>query len=297
MNLPVKVTRTAGRAGLLLKKHAPDILFGLGITGVIGAGVMLAQAARKHDATKAGVQNLLSDHVGAANDLLEENEITDVQYKQYIGRAYIYAAGDWVKLYGPAIGLYAVSIVGLIIGHRQTKQRMASAVAAYTLMERSYSQYRQRVIEKLGEEQDDEFRHGTGEKHSITVTDADGKKKKVNYKVHRDASDYVALFDEYSMQWRNEAQMNMYFLKSQQAYLNNLLIARGHVFLNEVWDCLGIPRTKAGAIVGWVKNEQNGGDSVIDLGIYSTKNAGFINGYENACWIDPNVDGVIYDLL
>ena len=49
---------------------------------------------------------------------------------------------------------------------------------------------------------------------------------------------------------------NMYFkffIKSQQAYFNDLLKVRGHVFLNEVLDNFGLKRTGLGAVSGWTK--------------------------------------------
>jgi hypothetical protein len=89
----------------------------------------------------------------------------------------------------------------------------------------------------------------------------------------------------------------MMFLRAQQTYFNNILISRGHVFLNEVYDALGIDRTEAGAIVGWVIG---GGDNKIDFGIFDGENPrtrAFVNGYEHSILLDFNVDGVIYDLF
>lgn len=296
MQVPVKVTQVAGRAGLLLRKAAPDILFGLGISGLIGAAVLAAKAGREHDQ----LQELNDVHISETTEILSSEvsaqRISETEYKKELGLVYIQSGARWIKLYGPAIGLATASIISLVVGHRQTKQRMASAIAAYTLIERSYAQYRQRVIEKLGQDKDDEFRFGEPETHSYDIVDVDGKKKKQKYRVYRDVSDYVAFFDEFSLYYRSDAPMNMYFLKTQQAHLNDLLQSQGHVFLNEVWDRLGIPRTKAGAVVGWVKNSETG-DGIINLGLYSDRNTAFVNGHETACLIDPNVDGVIYDLL
>ena len=91
------------------------------------------------------------------------------------------------------------------------------------------------------------------------------------------------------------------FLRRQQDAANEILQARKHLFLNEVYDMLGIPRTKAGQIVGWVYNEKNpNGDNYVDFGIYNTNrepNRNFVNGYEPTILLDFNVDGPIYDLI
>jgi hypothetical protein len=76
-----------------------------------------------------------------------------------------------------------------------------------------------------------------------------------------------------------------------------MLHARGHAFLNEVYDWLGIPRSKAGSVVGWVLSKQS--DNFIDFGIFddNDETRAFVNGREGSVLLDFNVDGVIFDKL
>jgi hypothetical protein len=63
---------------------------------------------------------------------------------------------------------------------------------------------------------------------------------------------------------------------------------------------LGIPRTSAGQIVGWIYNEKNPvGDNFVDFGIYRGSESArrFVNGEERTILLDFNVDGPIYNLL
>ena len=109
---------------------------------------------------------------------------------------------------------------------------------------------------------------------------------------------YARFFDELSSSWNPEPEYNNLFLRCQQNYVNDLLNARGHVFLNEVYDRLGIPRSKAGAVVGWTLHGE--GDGYIDFGIFDgwkPKAREFVNGHEGAILLDFNVDGIIYDKL
>ena len=79
--------------------------------------------------------------------------------------------------------------------------------------------------------------------------------------------------------------------------LNRTLQTRGHVFLNEVYDVLDIPRTRAGAQVGWILGH---GDDFIDFGIFDLHNESkraFVNGYERSILLDFNVTGSIIDLI
>lgn len=107
-------------------------------------------------------------------------------------------------------------------------------------------------------------------------------------------SQYARIFDDSCVGWTKDPEYNMHFLKSQQDYCNDKLKAKGHLFLNEVYDILGIPRTKAGAVVGWVYDEKNPiGDNFVDFGLFDTndeRNSDFINGYKNTAILDFNVD-------
>jgi hypothetical protein len=90
------------------------------------------------------------------------------------------------------------------------------------------------------------------------------------------------------------------FLLDQQRYANDLLKSKGRVVLNEIYDMLGAPRTKAGMVVGWIYDEKHPtGDNYIDFGIFdsnreATRN--FVNGYERTILLDFNVDGNIFEL-
>ena len=111
-------------------------------------------------------------------------------------------------------------------------------------------------------------------------------------------SPYARFFDESSTQWSHNPEYNLMFLNAQQNYANDKLHAVGHLFLNEVYEMLGLPHTKAGSVVGWVMNK--GGDNCVDFGIYDLHNQikrAFVNGFEPSILLDFNVDGVIYDLI
>ena len=109
---------------------------------------------------------------------------------------------------------------------------------------------------------------------------------------------YAKWFNEKCPAWTNYSEFNREFLKQQQFHANELLKRRGYVFLNEVYDMLGIPRTKAGQVVGWVYDMTNPmGDNYIDFDIFSQRNEDFVNGYENSVLLDFNVDGMILDRI
>ena len=71
--------------------------------------------------------------------------------------------------------------------------------------------------------------------------------------------------------------------------------------MNDVYDMLGFPKTKAGQIVGWVYDENdNTRDNFVDFGftnINKEKCRDFVNGYERNVILDFNVDGNILDMI
>jgi hypothetical protein len=103
-----------------------------------------------------------------------------------------------------------------------------------------------------------------------------------------------------SSSWNPEPEYNLIFLQCQQNWANDQLRTRGHVFLNEVYDMLGLERSKAGAVVGWVFTKDGSTDNFIDFGVFNGEtqiSRDFVNGHEGAILLDFNVDGVIYDKI
>lgn len=109
-------------------------------------------------------------------------------------------------------------------------------------------------------------------------------------------SQYARFFNESCAAWTKDSECNLMFLRLQQEYANRLLKERGYIFLNEIYDLLGIPRTKAGQVVGWVYNKENPvGDNCVDFDVFSQRNEDFVNGLERSALLDFNVDGMILD--
>ena len=191
-----------------------------------------------------------------------------------------------------------LSIYALTNSHNILTKRNVALTAAYGALEKGFNEYRARVVDKYGEDEDRNLRYGTQE---VEIVDPETKKKKTVTRVGPDdPSIYARFFDPFSTSWNKEPEYNLFFLKCQQNYANDLLRSRGHVFLNEVYDMLGIPRSKAGAVVGWVLSENGETDNFVNFGVFDGRTdvaRDFVNGLEGAILLDFNVDGVIYDKL
>ena len=290
--VPGAISKALARNTLLVQKNSPGLLLGAGIVGMVGSTVLACRATLKMDEVMEESKKKLD-----TAKTLEHEDYSEKDRQRDISLIYFQTGVKIVKLYGPAIIVGGLSIAALTKSHNILTRRNAALTAAYAALERGFKEYRARVIEKYGEEQDQEFRYGT---EQVEIEDEKGRKKIVKRAASGDPSIYARFFDDGSPSWSKDPEVNRIFLQCQQNYCNDLLVARGHIFLNEVYDMLGIPRSKAGSIVGWVLSKNGETDNFVNFGIFDgTKEVirDFVNGHEGAILLDFNVDGVIYDKI
>ena len=319
-----KATRVFNKVTLKLKKHSPEILVVSGVVGTVTSAVIACKATTKvHDIVESSKEDIHNLHLVAAaaglremEDPTEEDkakielfasrqdvkEYSKEDLKKDTTIIYAQTAMKFVKLYGPAVILGALSITGILAGHNITRKRNLALAAAYATVDKSFKEYRGRVIERFGEELDKELKYNIKSKEiEEVVTDEKGKETTVKNTIDvvdpNEISDYARFFDDGCIGWEKDAEHNLFFLKQQQNWANERLQKRGYLFLNEVYEMLGIPATRAGQQVGWIydKNDPNK-DNFVDFGIYDTNrpsNRDFVNGYERTILLDFNVDGNI----
>lgn len=297
MKVPAGITDKFGRPMLKLKKISPQIMFGAGVVGVLGAGVLACRATLKLDETlekdtdrQIKIQKLTHDEAeGYEKD----------KYDRHMAQAKARLIIDMAKLYAPAVGLAIVS-VGLLTGsHVTLNRRNAAGAAAYATLDQAYRQFQSRVEEKYGADEAEQLRHGVTSVEESVVDDS-GKIKKVKHVRTNGLSPYAQCFEESNANWTPSATNNWFFLNAQERYWNDRLQGRGHVFLNEVLDSLGLQRTPAGQVVGWLAGE-SGRDGYISFGIFENERServrDFMTGAEDSIWLDFNVDGIIFEMI
>ena len=282
------VTRSIGRRSLIIKKNSPNIFFAAGIVGVVTSTVLACRATLKLSDTLDDIQK----EVAVVKDIEVGPEYSEQTHRKDMIYVYSKASYKVARLYGPAVVVGGVSIAALTGSHIQLTRRNAALTAAYAIVEEAFREYRDRVKTVVGEDRELDIYRGT---HTETVKNELGQKEEQRSFDPNKRSMYSRIFDEYSDMWKKDAEHNRIFIQCQQNFANNLLQSRGHVFLNEVYDMLGLDRSKAGAVVGWVLNSD--GDNYVDFGIFEAYNAKFVNGWERSVILDFNVDGVIYDKI
>ena len=298
------VTRTVNRVGFKFKKHSPEVLIVAGTIGVVASAVMACKAT-----TKAGkIKEEMNEEMDKIHEVAEAHreDYTEEDLKKDTTIVYTQTAVKYVKLYAPSVALVVVSLTCILASNGILRKRNIALAAAYTAVDKGFKEYRGRVVERFGTELDKELRYNIKAKEfEEPVVDEKGKEKikkeTVSVADPNLYSDYARFFDDGCLGWSKDAEYNLTFLKQQQNYANDLLKKKGHLFLNEVYDMLGIPRTRAGQVVGWIYDEKHPiGDNFVDFGIYDMnreKVRDFVNGYERVILLDFNVDGNILDLI
>lgn len=295
------VNGVTSKAVMKLKKHSPEILVVAGIAGTVVSAVLACKATTKVaeilDETKGTLDTI---HEGMETGAINGQEYTNEDGKKDTVVVYAQTGMKLAKLYGPAIILGTLSITSILASNNILRKRNVALGAAYAAIDKSFKEYRGRVIERFGEQVDTELKYGIKAKkfEEIEVDPETGKEKKVKKTVMvadpNLQSDYAVYFDSKSRNYETNPDYNRMFLKAQQAFANDKLQTRGHLFLNEVLDDLDLPRTPAGQIVGWTKD---GPDGYVNFRIVEVERETEDGRHEPALLLDFNVEGNIWERM
>ena len=289
------------KVGMKIKKDSPEILIVAGIAGTVVSAVLACKATTKvGEILEETKETLNTIHEGMESGEIKGHEYTKDDGKKDMVIVYSKTALNLAKLYGPSLILGALSITSILASNNILRKRNVAIGAAYAAIDQSFKDYRNRVIDRFGEQVDNELKYGIKAKKldSIEVDTDTGKEKKVKKTVMVTdpnlKSDYAIYFDSKSRNYENNPDYNRMFLRAQQNYANDKLQTRGHLFLNEVLDDLDLPRTKAGQIVGWTKD---GPDGYVNFHIMDVEREMEDGRYEPAILLDFNVEGNIWDKI
>ena len=310
--MKIEIKKMINKVKFNVVKHSPEILMGIGIAGVVTSTVLACRSTLK-------VKDILEDKETNMNNVKEvlaegREDYTEEDARKDKTIIMTTTAIRIMKLYAPSVIIGAGAIACLLESHNVMRNRNAGLAAALAATTESFKQYRERVTAKYGDEVDKEMRYGIKKEKK----EKDGKKTKEDIVVgcdEKELSGYARYFNESNINWTDDPQFNMMFLRQNQNWANDKLISQGYLYLNDVYDALGFPKTKAGQVVGWVYDPKNNerGDNYVDFGIYDLNVRGyrdemandtiaeerqdFINGYRNSILLDCNVDGNIWETM
>lgn len=305
-----KGTKYISKARILCKKHAPEILLVTGTIVIVTSAVHACkQTIKAHDILEKANSDL--EDVEKAIEVSNPEDYTDKDARNDRRRVYGRTFLELTKCYGPSVIGGLIGFGMIFGGHKILRGRNIALTAAYSGLLARYKDYQKKVVEKLGADEEFKLRSGV-EDRVASIIDEDGneiEEAQVKYIPDNGSahSIYSRIFDESNSNWSRNPATNLQFIRTQQSFANQKLRSEGYVLLNDVYQMLGMPRTSAGAVVGWVWDpnkelDDDARDNYIDFGIYNelykdTAKRDFLNAVEPCVWLDFNVDGVVYELI
>lgn len=299
-----KASSALGKVNIKLRKHSPELLIAAGVVGTVVSTVLACKATTKLstilDESKGNIETIHK----CENDKEMEERYSQEDAKKDLAIVYIQTGVKIAKLYAPAVVLGTISIAGIVASNNILRKRNVALAAAYATVDKSFKEYRSRVVERFGADVDKELRYNIkAKKIEEMIKDPEsGKEKKSKMTVNVAAptvDDYARFFDKTCRHYEENMNYNLMLLRSQQQLANDKLVADGFLFLSDVYDMLGITRTKMSQSVGWIykPDGNSNGDNFVDFGVMVVKRETEDGGYEDAILMNFNVDGPILDLI
>lgn len=213
----------------LTSKHAPELLTGLGIAGMLATTVMAVKATPK---AAALLEAKKTEQVKSGNDT-DKNIKVLIKVKDTI-------MITW-KLYIPSVVTCAASIACLIGANAVNAKRSAAITAAYALSETAFHDYREKVVETVGDKKEE-------------LIHADTVQTKIDSQPPNDAE---VIITNNGTTLCYDAFAGRYFYsdknKIEQAInkLNRAIIEDDFISLNYFYDWIGLEPTDIGNLLGW----------------------------------------------
>ena len=299
----MKIKNMLNKTKLSVVKHGPQFMIIGGVAATVVGAVMACKATLKlSDILDESKDTLDKIHMVENSNNEEYTEEDAVKDKTIV---YVQTGVKLIKNYALPMAVMGAGITSILAGNKILKNRYAALTAAYATLDSSFKGYRERVKERFGEEVEREIRYNLQvEKHIVTDDEGNVTEKEV---VVAPAdidgySPYAQFYDVGNHNWEEDLSARLLFLNAQQQYANDLLKSRGYLYLNEVYENLGLNKTKAGQVVGWIYDPEHNdvGDNYVDFGIYNVNRRNcidFVNGDCEAILLDFNVDGNIWEKI
>ena len=206
-------------------KRSPEILTGIGIAGMITTTILAVRATPK------ALELIEEQKEEESVDELSSFEVVKVAWKPYI----------------PAMVTCIASIACLIGASSVNTKRNAALATAYKLSETALSEYRDKVVETIGEKKERIVRDKVAEERV--------KKKTVKKnEVIVTGNGKTLCFDPISGRY---FMCSIETIKKAENTLNKQMLhdISGYVSLNEFYDELGLDHTSVGNDLGWNTNQ------------------------------------------
>lgn len=285
-----------------ISKHAPTILSVTASAGVIATGYLAWKAGTRFEDVEGRDWDRRKECLRNA-DTIPDEDVPKIERKNRI--LFIL---DTVRTVAPAAIVGAATITMIYFSNSISKKRLAAMGAAYATLQTAFDGYKRTMVEALGKESVEKIlkpKLPNVGKPAEEILSSDNKSDAANVSDAvvnslKALSPYARIIaEESSTCWDPNEDYTSQNLAAVQLWANRRLERKGHLFLNEVFDQLGLSRTREGAVVGWLKNGE--GDNYVSFGdfdasVYRVPSDDYTRVDSNFI-VDFNVDGVIWDRI
>lgn len=285
-----------------VSKHAPTILSVSAAVGVVATSAFAWHAGRTFEDVEYRNYERVKDCRDRADEIPDE-EVPAIERRNRIAFAL-----DAARHIAPTVIVGGTTIALIYFSNSISRKRLAALSAACVALQNAFDNYKAKMVDTLGKETVDKIitpkLPNTGKTaEEILAEDDRNDAADVTDAVLamvRECSPYARVISETSStSWDPNEDYTVMNLIELQAWANRRLQKKGHLFLNEVFDQLGLSRMKEGALVGWLKNGD--GDGYVSFGdfessIYRVPDFERKSIHSNVV-VDFNVDGVIWDKI
>lgn len=217
----MRIQEVAKHIERVAKDNAPVILTAIGVTGTVSTAIFASKASfraaeliREHEEAQGTSED-------AKDRLIERTKIT------------------W-PLYIPAVGVGTATIACIIFANQIGTRRAAAMAAAYSMSEKAFGEYREKVVEKIGAAKEQEARDELAQERV--------ERNPLGSQVIVMNDREVLCFDQYTGRYFNS---DMETLKQAQNKINYRMIRENYASLNDFYDCVGLDWVPTGDDLGW----------------------------------------------
>lgn len=295
---------TAFHTGMArISKHAPTILSVAASAGVVATGYLAWQAGTRFEDVEGRDWERRKECVRNADN------IPDDEVPAYERKLRILFILDTAKSVAPAVIVGGATVAMIYFSNSISKKRLAALGAAYTVLQNAFDGYKKTMVDALGKETVAKITRPklpNYDKTAEEILSSDNKSDAANVAdaviaAIQDLSPYSRIITEESSNcWDENEDYTAENIAAVQLWANRRLERKGHLFLNEVYDQLGLSRTREGSVVGWLKNSKDG-DNYVSFGDYDANTyrvpSDDISRVDTNFILDFNVDGMIWDKI
>jgi hypothetical protein len=213
----VTLTDLAKRAEKLVIDNSPSILTAVGVAGTITTAVLAGKASVR-------AAYILNDEVEARNEPISPLDCVKLTWQEFV----------------PPVSVGTLTIVSIITANKIGNRRAAAVAAAYAVTEKAFADYKDKVIERIGETKEQAVRDSVAQDRV--------SQNPVGNQVIMLGTNKVLCYETFTGRYFTSS---MDVLQQAQNTINHQILNNSYASLSEFYGEVGLPTTAISEEMGW----------------------------------------------